>query len=260
MCSELWDIFRTVRARTSSTSPRTVGNGRLVSLLVALHPRSVEYPADDQHIDEKNYPKGYATYMRSLYAQLGARGASTLSGSGDDSVGGHCVHRSGKVQFVPSFPASCKCGNFSRFASSTQARVQVVHHTATVSRVPGSLASAERRTGCRRSRRVSPATASRTTLSARAVPRHLVPDHTVGTIPKNQPFLYHTLAWPLDPTTAILLLCAVRTAAICRRCQTSACLEPSCQSSCCSRKCIRLLLEPYKPLGDAMDNYDMLYA
>ncbi|KAF8268811.1 peptidase S8/S53 domain-containing protein [Lactarius quietus] len=59
---------------------------------------------------ENGFPPDYAKALCDLFAQLGARGVSVLFPSGDDGVGkGACQARdgSGKVQFIPEFPASC---------------------------------------------------------------------------------------------------------------------------------------------------------
>ncbi|KAI9454450.1 subtilisin-like protein [Lactarius psammicola] len=61
-------------------------------------------------VDEKGIPVEYARTMCDLFAQLGARGVSVLFASGDDGVGaGDCKVKgdSGKVRFIPEFPASC---------------------------------------------------------------------------------------------------------------------------------------------------------
>ncbi|KAH9058057.1 subtilisin-like protein [Lactarius vividus] len=61
-------------------------------------------------IDEKRLPREYATTVCTLFAHLGARGVSVLYGSGDYGVGrGDCKINdgSGRVQFIPTFPASC---------------------------------------------------------------------------------------------------------------------------------------------------------
>ncbi|KAF8265590.1 peptidase S8/S53 domain-containing protein, partial [Lactarius quietus] len=59
---------------------------------------------------ENSFPPDYAKALCNLFAQLGARGVSVLFLSGDNGVGkGACQARdgSGKVQFIPEFPASC---------------------------------------------------------------------------------------------------------------------------------------------------------
>ncbi|KAH9172029.1 subtilisin-like protein [Lactarius sanguifluus] len=61
-------------------------------------------------IDENKVPLEYATAVCNLFAHLGARGVSVLYASGDDGVGkGDCKINdgSGRVQFIPTFPASC---------------------------------------------------------------------------------------------------------------------------------------------------------
>ncbi|KAH9011974.1 subtilisin-like protein [Lactarius deliciosus] len=54
----------------------------------------------------------YATHVCNLFAQLGVRGVSVLSSSGNDGVGhGNCLVRdssgNSRVQFLPVFPATC---------------------------------------------------------------------------------------------------------------------------------------------------------
>ncbi|KAH8990963.1 subtilisin-like protein [Lactarius akahatsu] len=61
---------------------------------------------------EYTVPPDYASYMCSLYARLGVRGASVLVSSGNDGVGhGNCLVPDGsgnsRVQFLPSFPSTC---------------------------------------------------------------------------------------------------------------------------------------------------------
>ncbi|KAH9035784.1 subtilisin-like protein [Lactarius pseudohatsudake] len=61
-------------------------------------------------VDEKRLPLEYATAVCTLFAHLGARGISVLYGSGDYGVGrGDCKTNdgSGRVQFIPTFPATC---------------------------------------------------------------------------------------------------------------------------------------------------------
>ncbi|KAH9164686.1 subtilisin-like protein [Lactarius sanguifluus] len=59
-------------------------------------------------VDEKNIPAEYARSVCDMFMQLGARGVSILFPSGDDGVGvGNCQDTSGKVQFIPKFPATC---------------------------------------------------------------------------------------------------------------------------------------------------------
>ena len=88
------------------------------------------------------YPREYAKYACNLYAQLGARGASILASSGDDGVGrGNCLFNDGHgnsfVQFTPTFPSTCTC----RFVSLPESSAPGL----TLSQVPGSPASVERR-------------------------------------------------------------------------------------------------------------------
>ncbi|KAI9447256.1 subtilisin-like protein [Lactarius psammicola] len=59
---------------------------------------------------ERDLPLEYAKTLCLLFAQLGARGASVIFTSGNKGVGGgNCVANdgSGKVQFIPEFPATC---------------------------------------------------------------------------------------------------------------------------------------------------------
>ncbi|KAI9453248.1 subtilisin-like protein [Lactarius psammicola] len=59
---------------------------------------------------EKKLPPEYARTLCDMYAQLGVRGASVIFSSGNDGVGnGDCKANdgSGRVRFVPAFPASC---------------------------------------------------------------------------------------------------------------------------------------------------------
>src|SRR6266702_690668 len=60
--------------------------------------------------DEQTVPRDYVTTVCNRFARLGARGVSVLFASGDNGVGGgDCMANdgSGKVQFLPIFPASC---------------------------------------------------------------------------------------------------------------------------------------------------------
>lgn len=61
--------------------------------------------------DEQTVPEDYARKVCSLFAQLGARGVSFLTASGDNGVGraGTCVSNDGKntTEFLPSFPDTC---------------------------------------------------------------------------------------------------------------------------------------------------------
>ncbi|KAF8265512.1 subtilisin-like protein [Lactarius quietus] len=63
-------------------------------------------------IPEYRVPPDYASYVCNLFAQLGARGASVLTASGDSGVGPeNCVLKDANgnshVQFFPTFPATC---------------------------------------------------------------------------------------------------------------------------------------------------------
>jgi len=61
--------------------------------------------------DEQTVPKAYAKKVCTLFAQLGARGTSFLTASGDSGVGatGDCITNDGKntSTFLPSFPDGC---------------------------------------------------------------------------------------------------------------------------------------------------------
>jgi tripeptidyl-peptidase I len=71
---------------------------------------------------EKDVPFAYADAICNLYARLGARGVSILVPSGNEGVGpddediedSDCIsdEETGRVQFVPNFPASCMCMAF----------------------------------------------------------------------------------------------------------------------------------------------------
>ena len=59
---------------------------------------------------EKDFPPEYADALCRLFAELGTRGVSIIFPSGDEGVGeGDCKASdgSGRVQFIPEFPASC---------------------------------------------------------------------------------------------------------------------------------------------------------
>jgi len=96
--------------------------------------------------EEKDYPGENARYTCHLFAQLGARGVSVLIATGDWGVGnGDCGAKGGpsNVRFATVFPASCTCSDFCRITNITRAQVQVADHTAMLSQVPTSPASAE---------------------------------------------------------------------------------------------------------------------
>ncbi len=121
-------------------------------------------------VQEKILPLEYATTLCRLFAQLGARGVSVIFASGDHGIGnGDCKVNdgSGRVQFIPLFPATCMCGIVFLLGSSIPSQAKVAHHIATVSQVPGSRAWAARQAGTPRSRRASPGAASRTISRAR---------------------------------------------------------------------------------------------
>ncbi|KAH9161626.1 subtilisin-like protein [Lactarius sanguifluus] len=59
-------------------------------------------------VNEKDVPAEYAQGVCDMFMQLGVRGVSVLFSSGDDGVGvGNCQDASGRVQFIPKFPATC---------------------------------------------------------------------------------------------------------------------------------------------------------
>ena len=59
---------------------------------------------------EKDVPREYTKTLCDLFAKLGARGVSVIFGSGNNGVGeGNCKEKDGSVQFIPEFPASCRC-------------------------------------------------------------------------------------------------------------------------------------------------------
>ncbi|KAH9015229.1 peptidase S8/S53 domain-containing protein [Lactarius pseudohatsudake] len=63
---------------------------------------SISYDSREYYV-----PQEYSRALCTLFAQLGARGASVLFPSGDDGVGKDCEDDSGNVRFIPEFPASC---------------------------------------------------------------------------------------------------------------------------------------------------------
>ena len=107
--------------RTPHTVYTTLGQGSLAIWLDyviglsdsdLLHTISRSYGADEQDI-----PEDLAIALCDLYAHLGARGVTIIFSSGDDAIGrGECKVNdgSGRVQFLPTFPASCTCGAFLR--------------------------------------------------------------------------------------------------------------------------------------------------
>ncbi|KAH8979432.1 subtilisin-like protein [Lactarius akahatsu] len=59
-------------------------------------------------VNEKEVPEDYAWGVCRLFSQLGVLGISILFPSGDHGVGvGNCQDASGRVQFIPKFPATC---------------------------------------------------------------------------------------------------------------------------------------------------------
>ncbi|KAH8980549.1 subtilisin-like protein [Lactarius akahatsu] len=70
-------------------------------------PQTISTPYGDT---ENDLPLEYTTTLCNLFAQLGLRGASVIFASGNDGVGGgNCLadDGSGRVEFIPYFPASC---------------------------------------------------------------------------------------------------------------------------------------------------------
>ena len=62
-------------------------------------------------VPENEIPLEYATTVCKLFLELAGRGVSVLFSSGNYGVGvGDCKDNSGKVQFNPTFPASCTYG------------------------------------------------------------------------------------------------------------------------------------------------------
>ncbi len=82
-------------------------------------------------VPENNLPLEYAWTLCNMFAQLGARGVSVIFASGDHGVGnGDCRAKdgSGRVQFVPLFPASCMCSVLFLLGGSTPSQAQVSLH------------------------------------------------------------------------------------------------------------------------------------
>ncbi|KAH9033616.1 subtilisin-like protein [Lactarius pseudohatsudake] len=70
-------------------------------------PQTISTPYGDI---ENALPLEYTTTLCNLFAELGLRGASVIFASGNDGVGeGNCLtdDGSGRVEFIPVFPASC---------------------------------------------------------------------------------------------------------------------------------------------------------
>ncbi|KAI9448987.1 subtilisin-like protein [Lactarius psammicola] len=92
----------------------TVNSGKLSYLAWLIYmtkqptvPQTISTSYGD---NEQDFAEDYATALCNLFAQLGARGASVIFSTGDDGVGrGDCIVNdgSGRVQFLPTFPASC---------------------------------------------------------------------------------------------------------------------------------------------------------
>ncbi|KAH8983953.1 subtilisin-like protein [Lactarius hatsudake] len=86
-----------------STKDSPNGDNYLVWLDAVLRQQSVPQTITTSYgFNEKDFPMEYAEHVCSLFAQLGARGASVLFSSGDHGVGeGDCT------RFTPVFPATC---------------------------------------------------------------------------------------------------------------------------------------------------------
>jgi tripeptidyl-peptidase-1 len=128
--------------------------------------------------NETALPEEYATSICDLFARLGARGVSVLVASGDEGVGrGDCLDSSKNDQFIPTFPASCTCGDSSLLARSPHA--QEVAHQATVLQVPLSPVLVPRRPASPRSLCPSPGAASHATFRVRHTRRPRCPPSSV---------------------------------------------------------------------------------
>ncbi|KAF7552558.1 hypothetical protein G7046_g7379 [Stylonectria norvegica] len=59
--------------------------------------------------NEQNIPKAYAKQVCNMFGQLGTRGVSIISGSGDQGPGISCMSNDGKntTKFLPSWPSAC---------------------------------------------------------------------------------------------------------------------------------------------------------
>ncbi|KAH9017787.1 subtilisin-like protein [Lactarius deliciosus] len=82
-------------------------------------------------VNKKDVPEDYAWGVCRLFMQLGVLGVSVLFSSGDNGVGvGNCQDASGRVKFIPKFPATCMYDFLSLIASSTQTQAQLAyqHH------------------------------------------------------------------------------------------------------------------------------------
>ena len=115
---------------------------------------------------EMAIPLEYAVASCELFTELGARGVSIVSATGDEGVAPEdCkVNDTGRVRFILELPATCTCGILSLLASGTQMQAHVAYRIVMVSQVPMSLASVARRANFSKSRRVSPRADSRTIL------------------------------------------------------------------------------------------------
>ena len=116
-------------------------------------------------IYEKIYPRDYTAYLCSLFAQLGARGASILMPSGNEAVGRNCVNSDRSIRFTPHFPATCTWSLSSTCKKHIRAGT-VRSLQPRTSQVPISLPSAERLAICRSLRQTFPVAASRITFNA----------------------------------------------------------------------------------------------
>ena len=108
------------------------------------HPQTISTSYDS---DKWTFLVSFARSVCDLLARLGTRSVTVLFVSSDDSVGvGDYNDGFGNAVSRPKSPASCSTYGvfFSLLASSTQAQEQVTHHTASLSQVPASPASAAR--------------------------------------------------------------------------------------------------------------------
>ncbi|KAH8997714.1 subtilisin-like protein [Lactarius hatsudake] len=75
--------------------------------------------------EERYIPREYAFYVCDMFAKLGALGVSVLFSSGNNGVGkGTCMNKDGAVRFIPNFPGTCTCDDFSRIERKTRVQVQ----------------------------------------------------------------------------------------------------------------------------------------
>ena len=106
----------------SSTDPDQVWLKYLLELPKVPQTISISYGNT-----EPGFPPEYTYALCELFTRLGARGASVLLTAGDFGVGPAECKDTGSEQFVPIFPASCKCV---LRASNAKAQVQFARQTA----------------------------------------------------------------------------------------------------------------------------------